>query len=114
MSTEQIIKQMPDKVQFIIKAPHFVVNQGTVYWQKNLMDKDVVEPVINLIEGGINKEKINKAKLETKVRDIREKNEKLEKELAAKDSEIEELNRRLKNMRSAHDSFTTEAEMLLE
>ena len=111
---EQLLKQVPDKVQFIIKAPHFVVNQGTIYWQKNLMDKKIVEPVINLIEGGLDRLKASKTKLETEVREVTAKNSQLEIDLRKARDEVEYLTKRLEGMKSAHESFSTEAEILLE
>lgn len=115
MEIEAIVAGMPDQVQVVIKAPHFVANQnmGRVYWTKTLVDKAVAPSIISICENGTDKNKQKKAMLELEINELKEKIEKLEISVKEKDQENEILAKKLGEVRSSYESYSTEAEMLL-
>lgn len=83
LTVEQILSSAPPHVQIVIKAPHYVVNQGRTYWQKMSVDKEIASQVISLCEGGKieNKEEVEK---------LQKENQKLKKEINSLKSKLEQ------------------------
>ena len=107
---ETIVKGMPADVQVIVKVPHYVVGEhhiGRTYWQKTV-SKDLITGVINVLEDGVDKAKIAKAKLVAEMRELQEKDEELEKENKRLHDQLNVIEEQVNKMREANSQYFKE------
>lgn len=105
---ETIIKGMPADIQVLVKVPALMLGQehvGRVFWKKNKVPRDLVLPLVNLIEDGVDKANQTKSKLQSELREMRESYEAMEKEKADLEKKIEKLNKDREKIEKAKEGF---------
>ena len=105
---ETIVKGMPTDVQVMVKVPHYVVGEhhiGRVFWQKMKVSKELITPMVNLLEDGVDKAKIAKATLVAEMRELQEKDEELEKENKRLHDQLNVIEEQVNKMREANSQY---------
>lgn len=102
---ETIIKGLPPEVEVLVKVPHYSLDVGRVYWKSTKVSKELILPMVNLLEDGADKVNHTKSKLQSELRDLRSSFEELEKEKAVLSKTIESLSKYRDKIEKAKDGF---------
>jgi hypothetical protein len=104
MNLEALIKTMPDKVQVMVRATHFQIDQHTrVYWQKAMVERDRIAPIIDICENGVSKQKTKKSEDSIKMKDLEDKIGLLERKNKELDKKNKDLKAQIDEVKSIYD-----------
>lgn len=69
-TVEDILRVAPHEVQLVVKAPHYIVDKGRVYWQKMKVSKELIPIIVGIVENGVVEEDKETVELLSTIREL--------------------------------------------